>query len=1538
MFHRFAALAASLTLGALATWGLLLAFSPAPRVSAQPALDFDATPTPATQIINNNIIAVNSLADVVANDNQCTLREAIIAANTNQASGTQPNECVAGQSDDLIEMGNLQGTILLSSTLPTIVSNLVVNGSGADNLTLDGGGSVRVLKIANGAVNISNLTIAHGYIGPEEGQGGGLFNSSPDAVYLSGVKFLDNRAKGTDGYSTCEAPPPPPPCCFGGGGAIYHRNGTLTLMNSALISNTAQGGRGGVYGFSVGSGGGGGAFGGGLFVANGTVNIIATQFLSNQAVGGEGGPRGPSGSSGCSGPTGGGQYQGLGGGGAGGWSGSPGSNGLFGGGGGGAGWGSSGGLGGFGGGNGEPATWNHGAGGGGAGMGGGLFNLGGVVNISYSSFYSNNRVIGGDGPNNAQDGQGIASAIFNSATLNLANTGLPLPTLSISIPATNIHNVPVTQTFGWHISGYESVFYSQGSAHLSATMALGTSPTNLITVANTISTFVPPMPLAPLTTYYWMVTATTAYHFVPSALMSFTTAPGPVAAFGASPRSGPYPLAVMFTNTSLNATRYLWSFGDGYTSSFSFPSHTYAASGSYTVSLQASGLGGNHWLTATNFIGVYAAPAPLANFQTNILTGVAPLTVTFQNASQNATSFLWNFGDGGTSTAISPTYVYTNSGVYTVALRASNPTGADILTRTAYITVYPRARANFSGAPIAGLAPLGVAFTNTSLVATQFVWNYGDGLTGTTTSATHTHMYAAPGVYTVALTAIGPYNSETYTRAAYITVYDLPIASFVGAPRQGIAPLLVNFSNSSLNATSYVWNFGDGSQNTSAQPSHLYAGTGFYTVTLTASNPFASDTLIRPAYIAVFQGPTPSFFAAVTAGLQPFTVTFTNASLNANAYLWDYGDGLTNTVATPTHTHTYQTAGVFTVRLTAFNMYGNQTLTRTTYISVYRPATANFTATPVSGIAPLSVTFANLSQDATNFLWVFGDGTTAVQTSPMMTITHLYPAGGVYTVALQATNSVNSQWLTRTNYIAAHQGPLPSFTSTARMGPGPLAVAFTNTSQFADTYIWAYGDGVTSTLANGAHVYTYTTPGLYTVTLTAINAYSTTLYTRPYYVVVEKVITTPVYYVDAELGSNLPSHGSRQAPWKTISYALSQLSGSGLEIHVAPGLYTPALGENIPITMKPGISLIGAEAAATTLAGNVNQSSRVVYFASSTAFVSTTVLSGFKITSGVQGVEVEGVPGVGSAPTIQANWITGNAIGIAIESTNGGLAKPVIQQNRIVSNTSHGIYNHAAYGGAIVAPIIDNNVLSYNGGAGSYCYAAGSGYPYQGMYGFCDPVLTRNSLTYNTGDGFTCSTVYCGGCRQVMDRNLIANNGGWGLGRNHDGTYLAPTTPKLTNNFIVNNAQGGALFISPVSVYGDRDAPVFINNTIAYNNTYGVMHGYPTIINSIVWGHISDLNIQTVSDVSYSNVSQGPYAGNNYNLSANPLFIDPQSGNYHIRVGSPVVNRGNNNAPGLPTTDFDGDARILGQVVDMGADERVSWIEYRLYLPVVLTP
>ncbi len=168
-----------------------------------------------------------------------------------------------------------------------------------------------------------------------------------------------------------------------------------------------------------------------------------------------------------------------------------------------------------------------------------------------------------------------------------------------------------------------------------------------------------------------------------------------------------------------------------------------------------------------------------------------------------------------------------------------------------------------------------------------------------------------------------------------------PVADFSGTPTSGCVSLTVDFTDmSSGDPTSWSWDFGDGVGTSTAQnPSYTYNAAGNYTVTLTATNEYGSDTETKTNYISVSDVPVAGFSGSPTSGQAPLTVDFTDESTgNPTSWSWDFGDGGTSVDQNPTYT--YNDSGDYTVTLTASNACGSDVETKVDYIHVDPPGGA----------------------------------------------------------------------------------------------------------------------------------------------------------------------------------------------------------------------------------------------------------------------------------------------------------------------------------------------------------------------------------------------------------------------------------------------------------------------------------------------------------------------------------------------------------------------------------------------------------------------
>jgi gliding motility-associated-like protein len=269
---------------------------------------------------------------------------------------------------------------------------------------------------------------------------------------------------------------------------------------------------------------------------------------------------------------------------------------------------------------------------------------------------------------------------------------------------------------------------------------------------------------------------------------------------------------------------------------------------------------------------------------------------------------------------------------------------------------------------------------------------------------------------------------------------------------------------------------------------YTYTDTGHYTIVLTIKDSHSClYTKTQNNYVTVAH-PYPAFVAAPLLGCAPLFTTFTDQSTDVsgmaiNTHYWDFGDGTNVTVTTPTVTHTYNTGGIFNVKLVVTDNAGcKDSLTKPNYINAYKPSPLFF-ANDTSVCIGENILFTVQSLSAgTTAVWYFGDGTTSTSLSP----THAYSSLGSFTVKLVVTDIHGCKdSLTKTPYINVGK-PHASFTMTDSFSIcPPLLDTFINTSTGAVSYNWSLGGGNTSTLTNPNNL--YTSIGLDTIRLIAIS-------------------------------------------------------------------------------------------------------------------------------------------------------------------------------------------------------------------------------------------------------------------------------------------------------------------------------------------------------------------------------------------------------------------------------------------------------------------
>jgi PKD repeat protein len=524
--------------------------------------------------------------------------------------------------------------------------------------------------------------------------------------------------------------------------------------------------------------------------------------------------------------------------------------------------------------------------------------------------------------------------------------------------------------------------------------------------------------------------------------------PVPVADFTATPDHGTVPLTVTFTDRSTNSpNKWQWDFGDGSAISPSQNTvHQYTTAGTFTVSLWASSDGGTS-LVCQKQIGVTLPDVPVVDFSANQTTGWyagasgPQFCVNFTDLTTGSalSSWQWNFGDGtGIDVNRNTVHTFTTPGVYNISLTVRNPGGSVTNTKTGLInlSIPPVPAVDFSANRTSGAWPLGIQFTSNvgGMYLGTYQWSFGDGSQNSTALNPY-HSYGIAGTYTVTLTVYNPGGSSTLQKTGFVTVNgpSAPIVDFISNKTNGVYPLCVAFTDksnlpsTSVYTTTWDWNFGDGTANSTLQnPIHTFTKPGVYSITLTVTNPGGTGSKQWANNITVTVPPAPvaAFTANRTTGFydgNPFDVQFNDTSnvldpsFYPTYYNWSFGDGSQNS-SVRNATHTYNGAGTYNVMLTVTNEGGANTVLRTGYMTIVMPAVpvASFTATPDSGNTPVTVQFLNTSTGMfiSSIRWDFGDGTGTV--ANVQNPSHTYTHKGTYTVTLTVQNPGGNATATRT--------------------------------------------------------------------------------------------------------------------------------------------------------------------------------------------------------------------------------------------------------------------------------------------------------------------------------------------------------------------------------------------------------------------------------------------------------------------------------------------------------------------------------------------
>ncbi|MFN8116007.1 MAG: PKD domain-containing protein [Bacteroidia bacterium] len=653
----------------------------------------------------------------------------------------------------------------------------------------------------------------------------------------------------------------------------------------------------------------------------------------------------------------------------------------------------------------------------------------------------------------------------------------------------------------------------------------------------------------------------------------------PTANFTSSQTNG-CTTVVSFTNTSYNAASYSWNFGDGSsTVTTQNASHSYSLSGTYIASLTACNITGCH--TATQSITVIIPQVPIPATCMPIMFGgyVNPAYLKIDSV-QNPNTTYWVGNNAYNNTCSNPLYVRESKKYYLyVSAGGFNTTGSFI----SWIDYNNDGDFTTNEMMSGGTLYMGSNYFIPFLVPSNAVKNTPLRMRAIIYDDTYNSMLGN------GMCSASGYRGYLYDYTVFIKPALPAIADFTASLNTVCAPSnqYISFTNTSQNAGSCLWDFGDGTSSTDYDGFHNYTSSGIYNVKLKVTNSLYSDSITKLSYITVNQGlPTPSL-----------TINGTVLSTTATApgYQW-YKNGTIIPGATSS-SYTLTQDGDYTLHLINSNGCNSASANY-----AYYPTHINFTLNPDTVCAGEYTVLYRSGANGTNFDLTWGDGAAWHNWNGLAGPMHTYSVAGTYTVKLKGCGPYNCDSITKTIFVKPGQdtativvnagvfsttttanyyqwfesnSPIPGATSntytptqdgyynvqlsnnfgcsslspynvyfpirpvfmadtTGYCGVSNADVQFINTSSNSVNYFWDFGDGSNSTIQSPSH--TYNAPGIYTVKLKACSATTCDSLIKTNYITVSSLPFTPVV-----TPSIIPVFCSGSA----INFTLSCTSGAG---------------------------------------------------------------------------------------------------------------------------------------------------------------------------------------------------------------------------------------------------------------------------------------------------------------------------------------------------------------------------------------------------------
>lgn len=523
----------------------------------------------------------------------------------------------------------------------------------------------------------------------------------------------------------------------------------------------------------------------------------------------------------------------------------------------------------------------------------------------------------------------------------------------------------------------------------------------------------------------------------------------PQAIADATPKKGPYPLAVKLKSSSSkdpdgSIVLYEWDFDadggyDWWSARAEDVTYVYLEMGTYSPTLRVTD---NHGLTGTAAVFLEVTQlAPTAVIKADILEGNVPLEVHFDGSESydsdgKIVAYLWDLGDGILQEGVTATRIFDTTGQKTVKLTVTDDgeiQGSASIIITIKNAGVPTAHA--AANPTEGVKPLEVAFTGTATAPgtdiIKYEWDFdGDGAYDWDSGAegVTNYTYTENGVYNAVFRVTNSANQKD-TDSVTIKIGQPPVSLPKAFPKEGKAPLTVLFIPEGHDADgtieTYEWDFdGNGTMDwNSTLPvptTYTYQLKGSYSplLKLVDNDGLVGETSLEITLSDSGVSPTATAQANPEQGEVPLEVAFIGRGKDTDGTItkfeWDFeGDGVYDWTSTTVGitTHRYESPGNFlaTFRVTDND---NNTGTASVLIRVKQAGapTATASATPMQGMAPLTVSFSGSGTDTggrvVRYEWDFeGDGVYDWSRNSSATVNFTYALAGVYRPTFRVTDN-----------------------------------------------------------------------------------------------------------------------------------------------------------------------------------------------------------------------------------------------------------------------------------------------------------------------------------------------------------------------------------------------------------------------------------------------------------------------------------------------------------------------------------------------------